>query len=182
MGRSLKSCYICVTNMSELFMKQLIIFIILLLCSIPGFSQSDKEKRDPNFNDEKYLFLISKLDGISEPNEFVNTVWYIYINRDGGIGVEISPYIAKSIILYPNLIFKKFRDNPDSFNNWVERLPVDLFTDFNKSNDEARLIKLKKDLLLSLDNSKLNPEMNEFKLIIEILTTRINSSEITMIK
>ena len=168
--------------MSELFMKQLIIFIILLLCSIPGFSQSDKEKRDPNFNDEKYLFLFSKLDGISEPNEFVNTVWYIYINRDGGIGVEISPYIAKSIILFPNLIFKKFRDNPDSFNNWVERLPYDLFTDYNDCKESASILKLKNDLLLNLCTYMQNAEMDGFKLIIEKLIAEIDSSEINTIK
>lgn len=182
MGRSLKSCYICVTNMSELFMKQLIIFIILLLCSIPGFSQSDKEKRDPNLNDEKYLFLISKLDGISEPNEFVNTVWYIYINRDGGIGVEISPYIAKSIILYPNLIFKKFRDNPDSFNNWVERIAPDLFTDYNNGKESASLLKLKNDLLQTLNNYKQNAELDGFIPIIEKLIAEIDSTEINTIK
>lgn len=163
-------------------MKQQAIIIILILHSIPSYSQFDKEKRDNNFNDEKFLFLSSELEEISEPTEFVNTVWYIWTNRDGGIGAEVSPDIAKSIILYPKLIFTKFRDNPNSFNDWIDRLPYDLFTDYNEGRDEEKLVKLKKDLLKSLSNYKMNSEMNEYQLIIETLIEKINTAKIYIVR
>ena len=58
------------------------LFLYLTLISITSYSQSDQEKRDRSFNDAKYNAVMSYIDTITNPADFVNISWYIWTNRD----------------------------------------------------------------------------------------------------
>ncbi len=148
------------------------LFLYLTLISIISYSQIDQEKRDTSFNNEKYQSIMSYIDTISNPANFVNISWYIWTNRDGAIGSEISNNIANAILKYPDLIFAKFNNNPVSFNNWVVRLPYDLFTDYAGTRIHA-LQKLKKDLINALLNYKNRSDLKKYSQIIDLLYNRI---------
>jgi len=155
-----------------MYLIKILFLLSLTIFSISLYSQSDQEKRDTVFNDSKYHEIMSKLDNISDPVNYVNTLWYIWTNRDCAIGSEISIYIAQSILKYPNLIFYKFKNNPVNFNDWVERLPYELFTDYNGSRI-PELQKLKQDLIHELLICKNRSDLKKYRQIVDVLYNKI---------
>ena len=93
----------------------------------------------------------------------INAVCEIWARRDGAIGAEVAPAVARALIHHPRLTLSWFRDHPADFEAWLDRMPYALLTDYS-GEQHAELEALRLRLVESLgafaavtDNADLAP-------------------------
>ena len=105
----------------------------------------------------------------------------IWSKRDGGIGAEVAPDIARAIFYHPNLMLAWFHEHDSEFNSFVESLPSTLLTDF--SGEDAQQIELfRLTLIQSLDKYLSAPTTpTSFKKQANILKEKLVHTQVTEI-
>lgn len=66
----------------------------------------------------------------------VNAVCEIWGRRDGSIGAEVAPAVARALIHHPALTLGWFRDRPEDFEAWMDLMPDVLLTDYSGNQSE----------------------------------------------
>ena len=107
----------------------------------------------------------------------VNTLGQIWIKRDGAIGAEVSPYIAKALIFQTKTMLIWFSANSKGFSEWVSNIEANLLTDYSGVR-LAEIKKLRSDLLSSLNKYITNETDNELGRMAKIILTKLESSEV----
>lgn len=73
----------------------------------------------------------------------VNTVCEIWSRRDGAMGSEVAPAVARALIHHSTLTLRWFRDHPSDFQAWLDRMPYDLLTDYSdEQSEEMEVLRL----------------------------------------
>jgi hypothetical protein len=101
-------------------------------------------------NESKIEMMLKSQDDI-EVMPIINTLGSIWINRDGALGSEVSPYIAQSLIHKPTNMLAWFGAHPDSLDAWLKNLESNLLTNYNGSAEYTDFLNnLKSGLVLSM--------------------------------
>ena len=108
----------------------------------------DTEVLNLNWYEENYKMIHEKLKNGSEQEAepILKAILDLWKHRDGLIGLEISSAMAEACIHHPDLTFSWFAANRSDFDEWVERVPYCLLTNYSDRENHQKLEKLRKRL------------------------------------
>ena len=124
-------------------------FVCLFLFVLPVFTDDlTIVERNLNWYEENYKLIHEKLKNGSEQEAepILKAILDLWKHRDGAIGLEISSAMAEAFIHHPDLTFSWFAANRSDFDEWVERVPYCLLTNYSDRENHQKLEKLRKRL------------------------------------
>ena len=110
----------------------------------------------------------------------VTTLGDIWRHKDGAIGAEVAPMIAKALINKPKEMLSWFSHNPKELESFINELPNALLTEYSgKESGMKELIELKQELELSMKLFVGHPKNKD---IAKKILNKVKSSEIRTIQ
>ena len=127
-------------------------------------------------NHEEIVKIIK--DPSANADHVINNILVVFKNRDGAIGLEISYYIEKALIIRPKDMIKGFYNYPEEYKDWLNKIGPYLLTDYSgDEKDELEITKQK--ILKSLENFINTNEETKYK---EIALELYNKIKITPVR
>lgn len=121
-----------------------IVMLLLLAKTALAGPQLTNQNFDWYSENHKYISELIKSGHQRELVPVITTLGTIWRHRDGAIGSEIAEVISEAMTYQPKLMFSWFNKYPEQLENYINRIPSNLFTNYSGSPEFGpRINKLK---------------------------------------
>jgi hypothetical protein len=161
------------------FLKKILLallFPVFLHAQVPSDGAYTYEWFSANF---EHVQTVLKSKNDPDLEAYIYAIGNFYKTADGGMFLEVSPFIGIALTYHPEITLKWFQKNPDVFEDWLKKVDVSLFTDFQGTKaaelarDKTRLMQSLRKFEANATDQQLRKTSKRIRKVVESLKIRI---------
>ena len=173
------------SNQSSLPLLMKVIFICILLYSGKGWclDQTIWTKNSWEWLNNNYSYVMQEIKNKDSKLmvPIMNTVGYIWIHRDGALWVESTHFMLHIIHFHPDVFFKWFYSNQDSYQIWLDKAIGEMYFSALDSKQMIDVEVERLNAIHSLKNYIEKTKHHELKKMARDLENKLQTVEFRMV-